>query len=342
MRPLATLALVLSAGPAASACGSRTALLVDGTPAQPSASGKSSVPPASSCASPAPVPTPLFSDPNVTISALAVDADAVYFTDAHGDPVVTRVSKCDGTAQALTRPAPGSTGPAGQLAVAAQHVAWIDLIGAGGQVLAASTTPGGDATVLAVTDQPLADSIGLDADHAYFGDGALQSIPVSGGALTALAPGWDGVAAVDDANVYFGESPPTGSALKRVSKSGGSPSVLVASVATLDDFAQDEGSIYWLQWNDSGKGSSVMRVSKSGGAPEVVAGGQDSPHGIAVDDTHVYWTVGNALGAVLALVRAPKGGGAVETWVPGAVGAFVVDATTVYWAADHTLMKLDK
>jgi hypothetical protein len=272
---------------------------------------------------------------------LAVDADAVYFTDPHGPSVVVRVPKCGGIAEPLASlPDERGNNPS-SLSVVAGNVAWINLIGVGGEVLVAPVEPGGAARLLASTTQPLSDSIGLDAQSAYFGDGALERVSLAGGAPEPLVPGWLGVAAVDDARVYFDESPPTGSALGSVAKTGG-PAATLAPVSSLGPYAQDEGAIYWLDWHDQGTGSSVVRVPKGGGSVEVLVGGQDAPYGIGVDDTHVYWAVGDAVGATQALRRAPKDGGAPEPVADGPVGAFTLDQRSVYWSTGHALMRLDK
>ena len=127
------------------------------------------VPPAPSCAAPAPTPTLLYqtSDPLQFIGHFAIDAEFVYVTTGDG---VTRVSKCDGSAVTLAAPPPDMSGQAGSVAVSGETVAWIVLIGIGGAVLATSTQPGGVASVLASTGAPLADALAVDADRAYFAD----------------------------------------------------------------------------------------------------------------------------------------------------------------------------
>jgi hypothetical protein len=304
--------LAILIGAVLAGCGGRTELP---TPRVHTDVGSGLVPTAPSCAVRAPSPTVLFdADGGVTVGSLALDADAVYFTDPRAS-VVTRVPKCGGPAVALAGP-PGDIGGVGaSLAVAGGNVAWIELIGAGGEVAIVPTAPGGQARLLASTSQPLSDSIGLDGEHAYFADGAIRSVAIAGGSPMSLVSGWAGIAAIDATNVYFNQSPPTGSALLSVTKEGGAPTVLVPSVHDLNDFAQDDEAIYWLEWNDMGSGSSVMRVPKTGGPAEVVVGGEDSPSGIAVDDVHVYWTVGDAIGAPRAIRRAPKRGGSAETFV---------------------------
>jgi hypothetical protein len=301
------------------------------------------VPPAPSCAAPAPTPTLLYqtSAPLLFIGHFAIDAEFLYFTAGNG---VTRVSKCDGTAVTLAAP-PDVSGQASSVAVSGETVTWIVLIGIGGAVLATSRQPGGVARVLASTGAPLADALAVDPDRAYFADGAVRAVPLAGGSETVLAQGWAGPFAADDDNVYFDDSPPTDDALRSVPKQGGATTVLVPAVhgfITGTPFAQDETAIYWLEWNDCGTGSSVNRVVRSGGAPDVLVSGQDAPFAITVDDTDMYWTVGAGFPSIpQALVRASKDGGPVETLAKGALYVGL-DQRTVYWSTGRALMKLDK
>jgi hypothetical protein len=278
----------------------------------------------------------------VSVGHLVLDADAVYFTDPYGAPVVTRVPKCKGLAVALPGLEGNQGGPAMSLAVAGGRVGWIMLIGVGGDV-ATVPTSGGAARLLASTDLPLGDSIALDAEDAYFADGSIERAPLVGGTPKPLVSEWANVGAVDDANVYLVQSPPMGTALVSLPKTGGASSVLVPAIHPFYPvLVQDQDALYWLEWNDQGSGSSVMRVAKGGGAPEVVASGQDAPQFIAVDDTHVYWTVGN-LGNASAIMRAAKAGGSPELFAAGPANSGITgDARTLYWSTGHAIMKLDK
>jgi hypothetical protein len=285
----------------------------------------------------------VFEDAKKWLSYLAGDGDAIYFTDAYGAPVVTRVSKCDGTARELPG-LPNDPGTnAASLSVSSGNVAWLNLIDLGGEVIVAPIAPGGAARLLVSTTKPLSDSIGLDAEAAYFGDGALQRVPLAGGAPTPLVPGWLGVAAVDDARVYFNETPPSETLeVGGVLKAGGPSAILAGSVGVSGGFAQDDGAIYWLTPSGEGPGWSVVRVSKDGGDLQTLVMGEQSPYGIAVDETHVYWGAGGAPGPTQALRRAPKDGGVAEAFATGPIGVFTLDERSVYWSTGHALMKLDK
>jgi hypothetical protein len=346
-------AFLLGIGLAAQGCGDRSGLLLIGdaahpvTPAQavdaaPVQAGESSLPSSPSCLAPALTPTVVFDSPSSFIGHLAIDGDAVYFTDSvPGDADVTRVSKCGGHSEPLDD-GRSSRGPAQSLAVAPPNLAWIDLVGIGAQIFTVPTTSPGGARNLFATELSAADTIAIDAERVYFVAGpGIQSVALVGGAVNMVAPGDHFLVAIDDARVYAVETPPTGEALVSAPKSGGATTVLVSTPHATRIFL-DDSDVYWIAWNDNGSNSSIMRVSKAGGTASVVAAGQDAPGDIAVDGTHVYWTTGSG-GTAQALVRRPKTGGVVETLYAGtSVGGVVLDSRSVYWSALHTLMRLDK
>jgi hypothetical protein len=303
------------------------------------------------------VPTVLYADPPAEIGSLAIDADAVYLTDVLAAQVI-RVPKCGGPAAPVAGPHAYNMGTALSLAVAAGNVAWIDDIGAGGDIIAGPSAPGGQARLLASIVRPLSQSIGLDCDHVYYGDGAVESLPLAGGTPSSLVPGSSGIAAVDDINVYFYQVPPTGGALASVPKSGGDVTILVPSFDGGFDsqtqphffqyFAQDADALYWMaeRGPQSGPVLDLLRVPKSGGVPEVLVANVGPSRLLVVDDAHVYWNYSPGDGSSPgAIVRVPKTGGSVETvvTVPNAAGgASAVDARTLYWSTGHAIMKLDK
>jgi hypothetical protein len=305
--------------------------------------GASTVPAAPSCLAPAPTPTVVFASPTASIGHLAIDAEAVYFTDPFSaNAVLVRVTKCDGQAQTLDDGS-HSGGPAMSVAVLPPNVAWIELVGLGGQIFTVPARSSGGSRLLFSTTLTAADAVALDATYAYFSAGpGIQSVPLAGGPASLVTPGDAFLVAVDDAAVYASQTPPTGEALVSAPKSGGAPTVLVPTVHAMN-LAIDDQYLYWVQWNDSGSNSSVMRVPKTGGAASVVVSGLTAPSNLAVDASHVYFTLGAIPGATQAVMRVPKAGGAAEALYTGsATGALVVDTHSVYWAAKNALMRLDK
>jgi len=338
-----------------SGCGAQSELPV---PTAPDCFGDGLVPSAPSCAAPARVPTMFYVDAAADIGSLAVDADAVYFTEGGATPVV-RVPKCGGPSVPVADPHVYDLGAnALGFAVACGNVAWLDAsgTGVGGDIGAGPSAPGDQARLLMSIVKPLNWSIGVDVDYVYYGDGALERVPIAGGPPASLAAGWSGIAAVDDVNVYFYQFPPTGTALASIPKSGGDATILVPSwqeelgpkgLQFSAYFAQDADTLYWIQGSAQPDGPNVVRVAKTGGVPEVIVAGIGPSRLLVVDDTYVYWNNPGAHdGSPGAILRAPKTGGSAETvaTVPDAAGgAIAVDTKTVYWTAGAgIIMKLDK
>jgi hypothetical protein len=349
-------ALLLGLALAIGGCGDRTGLLLSADthgsggsdPAAPAGdpasmqAGASTVPAAPSCLGPAPTPTVVFASPTASLGHLAIDADAVYFTDPFSaKAVLVRVTKCDGQAQTLDDGSK-SGGPAMSVAVAPPNVAWIAFAGLGGQIFTVPALSPGGSRLLFSTTLTAADAVAMDATRAYFSAGGIQSVPLAGGAASVITPGDAFLVAVDDATLYAAQSPPTGEALVSVPKSGGALTVLVSAAHAMN-LALDDRYLYWVEWNDSGSNSSIMRVPKAGGTASVVVSGLTAPSNIAVDASHVYFTLGALPGATQAVMRVPKAGGAPQALYTGsATGALVVDARSVYWSAKNALMRLDK
>ena len=106
-----------------------------------------------------------------------------------------------------------------------------------------------------------------------------------------------------------------GGALNRVPKDGGSVTVLVAGLGSVNEIVLDETHLYWTETGANGEGA-VKRISKSGGTVDVLASGVPAgsafevfaPQGLALDTEFVYW--GEDVGGA-AIRRVPKAGGAV-------------------------------
>jgi len=116
--------------------------------------------------------------------------------------------------------------------------------------------------------------------------GSCEILPLaysSGDFFTGLA--------LHEDDVYFvTASPPTGGALRRVSKSGGSVEQLAASGGAASGVAISGSMAYWTD-SDSGGLGKVLRVGLAGGAPEVLASGPpDGPTDMTVMGKHVLWT----------------------------------------------------
>jgi hypothetical protein len=84
-----------------------------------------------------------------------------------------------------------------------------------------------------------------------------------------------------------------------------------------------------------------MQVPIGGGTPVTIASEQDSARAIAADGSYVYW-----LRTIVGIYKAPVGGGPTTTLageIPGALPYawdLAVDDTSVYFTAEHAIMKL--
>ena len=130
-----------------------------------------------------------------------------------------------------------------------------------------------------------------------------------------------------------------GGALNSVPKNGGSVTVLVTGLGSVNEFALDETHLYWTETGAGGEGA-VKRISKMGGTVDILAAGVPAgsdfdvfaPQGLALDTEFVYW--GEEVGGA-AIRRVPKAGGTVvdigrgQNFKPTSI---VVDASFIYIA----------
>lgn len=194
--------------------------------------------------------------------------------------------------------------------------------------------------------QPIVLASGLDRPHGLVIDGA--------NAYWAI--GWGG-----DGNQGSG-------AIMKVALAGGDPVVLAPGVNSPEALALDATNVYWTNYATD----EILGVPKAGGPVFQVAMTPSEPWGIGIDDTNIYWTqpfadniqsvpigggpvttVATSTGDAWALAvagsylfysessaigRAPKVGG--QQWIltyDSAQGALAVDATNVYFSADHAM-----
>ena len=204
---------------------------------------------------------------------------------------------------------------------------------------ALAKTDGGAATVL--TPSCTGVGVAVDATNVYFVDGAIKSVPKSGGAAQVIASA-HGLVGVDDASVYWIDGTTIGS----TAKIGGASVQLLQTQAAIRSAVLDAGDIYFTTDNRdltkltiatttvttlaSALGQSggfnlavrsgfvfvdqqdigqypavILAVPTSGGAAQdTCAGGSMSISGLAVDDTAIYWgLIYEASGQVLRMPR---------------------------------------
>jgi hypothetical protein len=148
--------------------------------------------------------------------------------------------------------------------------------------------------------------------------------------------------AVDTTSIYWADQPAQGGAVVQMPIGGGALTTLAsASGATLEAFAVQGSSIYWA--NNAADNTFILEASIGGGAATTLASEPTFiPVGLAVNATHVVWTTegteGTAAGTV---VTVPLAGGTATTLAAnqGGLIALAVDATSVYWKDDQSVLK---
>ena len=311
----------------ASGCGSRTGLEALGGSGSTGTSGSSGgtgedggSTTGSECIVSDGTPVAIATDTSAPIN-LAVDSASVYWTDAAGD--VMKSPLCGGGSVVLGSGQGTLTG----IAVDGESVYW-----GGSAGVSKVALDGGTPQLLAPGTQVSA--IALDATNVYWTDaasgaaGLVESVPVTGGAVSTLAElsGYPSpVIAVDATSVYWIARD---EGLVRIAKTGG-PIVTLAPSIPLGPIAVDATQVYWQ--GDGADLFSVMSESKAGGTPGRLAGDQDGVTRFAVDDTDVYWMIGTGTGTIVLI---PASGGSPVTLVQSdaATAGLAVDGTSVYWA----------
>lgn len=168
--------------------------------------------------------------------------------------------------------------------------------------------------------------------------GSIKMVPTSGGAVTTIVSGLDGVRSLDadSATVYFIEGQYVfqgweSGRLAKVSRGGGAITTLASAVMAdfVSPIAVDDRNVYFAD------GSGLKKVSINGGVVEILAVelmiGQVSA--IATDGKFVYWLPAESYPTVR---RISVDGGPIETIVPPQswrhIGArLVLDSGYLYW-----------
>lgn len=174
--------------------------------------------------------------------------------------------------------------------------------------------------------------LALDATHLYFtANNGIYRVPLGGGVVTPLDT--TGFAlrgiAIDDTYVYYTIRPTgTDAVMRRLPKTGGTPTTVVSSPGLSECIAVDGSNVYWTL--ESGAFKADKTITSATGTmlgPGASSIGQDA-WGIAVDSTTVFY-------AVYSVRSVPIAGGTVSTlWSSpwnSAARAVVLDDKNVYW-----------
>lgn len=264
---------------------------------------------------------------------MAVDATSVYWSDPTLGAIV-KVPVGGGNATTIGT----GVGLAQALALDATNVYY-----ASGNPNGIGKVPiaGGPATVLlSMTVPPTA--LAVHAGNLYwtqYDPGMIVTMPVGGGTPTTLATLASGSTpsgiVVDDASVYWTDanfSVATGSGeIVKIPVGGGNPTTLASGLDLPGAMALDAANVYWIDDTDD----TVMKVPVGGGNASTLAkgqAGQSQPVAVATDGASVFWTASYSY----TVTKVPVGGGTPTTLASELLSPFdiVVDATSVYWAAD--------
>lgn len=122
---------------------------------------------------------------------------------------------------------------------------------------------------------------------------------------------------LDPTSVYWvDETSGGGSSIKKVSKTGGSVTVLASGLGAVNQIAVDGTNVYWTEYNEANGNGQIRSVPIGGGTITTLASGTPAgssydvfyPTGIVLDANYVYW--GEQVGGG-AVRRVPKAGGQV-------------------------------
>jgi hypothetical protein len=233
--------------------------------------------------------------PFFEITALAADADHIYWQEYLDSSQVKRVPKGGGAVEVV---ASGARAPRGGLVVGGGFVYFADTDFFDEHRVLRAPAGGGAAQVLAPilgVDQSGARvprSIVVAASNVYWADsGAIHAVPTDSGAVATPVPGLT------------------------------SPVSLAVSATEL----------FWLEsvCCAHGQTGTLTRAPLAGGAGTVVASGLAAPTTLAVDGANAFWAEGGPLAFTEGFGRiaaTPTGGGAITTVASGVAGDFPVIA----------------
>jgi hypothetical protein len=270
--------------------------------------------------------TSVLASAQVDAYAIAVDEQNVYWTvEGTGKDGAVMKLALTGNAQPVAL-ATGLYYPA-TLTVDATRVYFATADGiysvpiAGGASPTALTSIDGSATGIAVDKSNVYVSI---TPFSPMDTGAVVSVPIGGGALTALA-GVDqprGVA-TSGQSVYFADTTDVFSVA-----SGGGKTKTIEPQQYAYAIAADGAHTYWTSGLEMG---AVMQAGLSGGVPLTLVNNQFYPNAVTVDSSNVYFTVGKGGGGTV--VKVPIGGGAPVTLATAQAypTSVAVNSTRVFW-----------
>lgn len=131
--------------------------------------------------------------------------------------------------------------------------------------------------------------------------------------------------AVDDAFVYW----TTSTGVRRMPKSGGTPTTVFPSQTEPGYLIADDANLYWV--NRSTPGSGVLTGSKTGGQTTMLAGGR--PATLTIDGEFAYWV--DSVDRILWRTRKAGGGTPEMLASQQTFGTLSLDDQYVYWVEGY-------
>ena len=188
------------------------------------------------------------------------------------------------------------------------------------------------------------------------GGGYSEEWDFTAGAFRAGESQW---MTVDAQFLYYVGYRDTAPGIYRISRAGGSSSIVAPGQYNSAPLASDGSSLYTIYNNDEALAgaATVVAIDKNSGAASALAVGEKSfsltpttlvKASLVVDATHAYWTAADgvdAAGVRLArIMRAPKAGGPKEVLAekqPVAYG-MTIDEAFVYWTTSSAIKRIPK
>jgi hypothetical protein len=185
---------------------------------------------------------------------LAVNATGVYWSDLDTKAVM-RIPLGGGEPSVVAT----SQGLPGQIAVDADNVYWVELLGVPESRVMKAALAGGDPVELVPASAVLIRGLAVDDEAVYWSTvqggapfgGTVMKVPKAGGAAFTIASGLKGPGDIvlDAENVYWSGyvgGIPAQDVVMKASKGGGAASVVAVSRGA-PSFTVNEASVYWFE-----------------------------------------------------------------------------------------------
>lgn len=264
-------------------------------------------------------------------SRLAVDAARLWWVEAAPIPGFGRIgSMTHAGADARTMMEAGSGGgfdlDGGPFDVDETHVYFADRF----TVKRASIATG--AVERVAVGSFFVQSLATDATHVYWVERSMavvRRVPKAGGVVETIGTGngMPGALRLDATHAWWMDA---SAGIRRVPKTGGTPTTVLATTDLLTDFVVAGGFVIAAEWD----GGRILRIPVEGGTPVTLASpGGDQTRRLAANATHVYWAGQAEVGRVAIAGGTPEVVTTSPDGDPFVAAGIVTRGGTVYWTA---------